>query len=81
MVKITFFKNLRMNICFSLRKNNKDKKNISERKNKMKFGFLKGIIFGAAVGAAMGIAFDPISNRDKRRLKKKIGRTVDEIIR
>jgi len=52
-----------------------------ERKEfKMKNGFLKGMIIGATVGAAMGIAFDPISPKDKKCVKRKLERAMDDMM-
>lgn len=43
--------------------------------------FLSGMLFGVAVGAAMGIAFDPLSPRDKRCMKRKLERAMDDMMR
>ena len=32
----------------------------------------KGLIVGMAAGAVLGIALDPLSNRDKKMMKKKV---------
>lgn len=33
-------------------------------------GFVKGILTGVAVGAIMGIMFDPMTDRERRKLKR-----------
>ena len=38
---------------------------------------IKGLIVGMAVGAALGIAFDPISSKDKKAMKKKVENVMD----
>ena len=46
----------------------------------IKNGFLSGMLFGAAVGAIMGIAFDPITPREKKCIKRKIERAMDDMM-
>ena len=40
---------------------------------------LKGLIVGMAAGAALGIAFDPLSSRDKRMMKRKVERALESL--
>ncbi len=39
-------------------------------------GFLKGLIAGAAIGAMMGVVFDPVNDRDRRYMKKRMSRMM-----
>ncbi len=39
-------------------------------------GFVKGLIAGAAIGAMMGMIFDPVSDRDRRYMKKRVNRMM-----
>lgn len=34
------------------------------------YGFTKGLITGAMVGAVMGIMFDPLHDKDRKRMKR-----------
>lgn len=50
----------------------------------MKMGFLSGIIAGAIVGSAITMVYDPVSDRDRRKLHrstrnvvKKVGYVID----
>ena len=39
-------------------------------------GFIKGLVAGAAIGAAMGVLFDPVKDRDRKCMKKRVSRMM-----
>ena len=41
---------------------------------------IKGIIIGMAAGAALGIYFDPMTQRDKKMMKRKVERAINSIM-
>ena len=50
-------------------------------------GFVKGLITGAAVGTAAMLMFDPVTPRQRKRVKKQacaafrnMGRVVDDLV-
>ncbi len=50
-------------------------------------GFVKGLITGAAVGTAAMLLFDPVTPRQRRRVKKQacaafrsMGRVMDDLV-
>lgn len=39
-------------------------------------GFVKGLVAGAAIGAMMGVLFAPVKERDRKYMKKRVGRMM-----
>lgn len=39
-------------------------------------GFIKGLMAGAAIGAMVGIVFDPVKERDRKHMKKRVGKMM-----